>query len=737
MQTENKPTSTTNTQRTDELEVKQWKTRRKGDISIWDPKIIRRAIPDSFKKLDPRVQVKNPVMFVVEVGSVVTTIEFVRLLFAQPTATLDRTHLNFEIFFVLAVAIWLWFTVVFANFAEAMAEGRGKAQADTLRRARTTTMAKRLASPDHLGPTQEVAAPELRKGDLVLVEAGDMIPGDGDVVEGVASVDESAITGESAPVIRESGGDRSAVTGGTRVLSDWIVVQISANPGETFLDRMIALVEGAKRQKTPNEIALNILIAALTIIFLLVVVSLEPFAIYSGQPVSVTTLIALLVCLIPTTIGGLLSAIGIAGMDRMVQRNVLAMSGRAVEAAGDVDVLLLDKTGTITLGNRQATRFVPLHGVEERDLAEAAMLSSLSDETPEGRSIVALAREKYGLTDKVDPSATFIPFSAMTRMSGVDMNGAHNGISQALVRSIRKGASDSVAAYVAEHGGSTSDELKVIVNGIASAGSTPLVVAEVKAGSDSTDGHARVLGVIELKDIVKGGMRARFDELRKMGIRTIMITGDNPLTAAAIAKEAGVDDFLAQATPETKMKLIKEQQTGGRMVAMTGDGTNDAPALAQADVGVAMNTGTQAAKEAANMVDLDSNPTKLIEVVEVGKQLLITRGALTTFSIANDVAKYFAIIPAAFSVTYPQLQALNIMHLATPNSAVLSAVIFNALIIIALIPLALRGIRYRAIGAGPLLRRNLLIYGIGGIIIPFIGIKAIDLILQLLHLTLG
>ncbi len=724
-------------QRTDELEVRQWKTRRKGNISIWDPRIIRRAIPGSFKKLDPRVQVKNPVMFVVEIGSIVTTIEFARLLFAQPTATLDRAHLNFEIFFVLAVAVWLWFTVVFANFAEAMAEGRGKAQADTLRRARTTTMAKRLASPDRFGPTQEVSAPELRKGDLVLVEAGDMIPGDGDVIEGVASVDESAITGESAPVIRESGGDRSAVTGGTRVLSDWIVVQISANPGETFLDRMIALVEGAKRQKTPNEIALNILIAALTIIFLLVVVSLEPFAIYSGQPVSVTTLIALLVCLIPTTIGGLLSAIGIAGMDRMVQRNVLAMSGRAVEAAGDVDVLLLDKTGTITLGNRQATRFVPLRGVEERDLAEAAMLSSLSDETPEGRSIVALAREKYGLTDEVDPSATFIPFSAMTRMSGVDMNGAHNGPNQALIRSIRKGASDSVAAYVAEHGGATSDELKVIVNGIASAGSTPLVVAEVKAGADGSAGHARVLGVIELKDMVKGGMRARFDELRKMGIRTIMITGDNPLTAAAIAKEAGVDDFLAQATPETKMKLIKEQQTGGRMVAMTGDGTNDAPALAQADVGVAMNTGTQAAKEAANMVDLDSNPTKLIEVVEVGKQLLITRGALTTFSIANDVAKYFAIIPAAFSVTYPQLQALNIMHLATPNSAVLSAVIFNALIIIALIPLALRGIKYRAIGAGPLLRRNLLIYGIGGIIIPFIGIKAIDLILQLLHLTLG
>ena len=724
------------TTRTDELEVKQWKTRRKGDISIWDPKIIRAAIPASFQKLDPRVQLKNPVMFVVEVGSVITTIEFVRLLFTAPTPAFPRTQLTYETIFVLAVAIWLWFTVVFANFAEAMAEGRGKAQAETLRRARTTTMAKRLASRDRFGKVEEVAAPELRKGDLVLVEAGDAIPGDGDVVEGVASVDESAITGESAPVIRESGGDRSAVTGGTRVLSDWIVVQISANPGETFLDRMIALVEGAKRQRTPNEIALNILIASLTIIFVLVVVSLEPFAIYSGQPVSVTTLIALLVCLIPTTIGGLLSAIGIAGMDRLVQRNVLAMSGRAVEAAGDVDVLLLDKTGTITLGNRQATRFVPLHGVDEREVAHAAMLSSLSDETPEGRSIVELAKERYGFSDKVDPGTTFIPFSAMTRMSGVDLNGAHAGDGAAPVHTIRKGASDAVVAYVAEHGGTSSDELKVIVNGIASVGSTPLVVAETQEDSYGAAEKARVLGVIELKDIVKGGMRARFDELRKMGIRTIMITGDNPLTAAAIAKESGVDDFLAQATPETKMKLIREQQAGGRLVAMTGDGTNDAPALAQADVGVAMNTGTQAAKEAANMVDLDSNPTKLIEVVEVGKQLLITRGALTTFSIANDVAKYFAIIPAAFSITYPQLQALNVMQLATPHSAVLSAVIFNALIIIALIPLALRGVKYRPIGAGPLLRRNLLIYGIGGIIVPFIFIKAIDVILQVLHLTL-
>lgn len=709
------------------LETQQWKTRRKGEISIFDPKIIRAAVPASFKKLDPRVLIRNPVMFVVEVGSVITTIEFVRLLFfTSPTGSFTPTQLAAETWFVLAVTIWLWFTVVFANFAEAMAEGRGKAQADTLRKARTTTMAKRLAKLDRFSAVQEVAAPELRKGDYVLVEAGDVIPGDGDVAEGVASVDESAITGESAPVIRESGGDRSAVTGGTRVLSDWIVVQISANPGETFLDRMIALVEGAKRQRTPNEIALNILIASLTIIFLLVVVSLEPFAIYAGQAVSVTTLIALLVCLIPTTIGGLLSAIGIAGMDRMVQRNVLAMSGRAVEAAGDVDVLLLDKTGTITLGNRQATRFVPLRGVDEQEVAHAAMLSSLSDETPEGRSIVALAQEQYGFSDKVAPGTTFVPFSATTRMSGVDLP----------TQTIRKGAASAIVDYVAEHYGTTSDELKVIVDGIASVGSTPLVVAETKAGPNGQKAQSRVLGVIELKDIVKGGMRERFDQMRRMGIRTIMITGDNPLTAAAIAKEAGVDDFLAQATPETKMQLIKEQQTGGRMVAMTGDGTNDAPALAQADVGVAMNTGTQAAKEAANMVDLDSNPTKLIEVVEVGKQLLITRGALTTFSIANDVAKYFAIIPAAFAVTYPQLNALNVMQLATPHSAVLSAVIFNALIIIALIPLALRGVKYRPLGAGLLLRRNLLIYGLGGIIVPFIGIKAIDLILQVLHLTL-
>lgn len=715
---------------TNHLETQAWKTRRKSARSLFDPAILRRAIPDAFKKLDPRVQVRNPVMFVVEVGSVITSIEWVRLLFTRPAGAFTTEQLVAERWFVLAVAIWLWFTVVFANFAEAMAEGRGKAQADTLRKARSTTMARRLANAERGSSSEEVAAPELRKGDYVLVEVGQVIPGDGEVVQGVASVDESAITGESAPVIRESGGDRSAVTGGTRVLSDWIVVQITANPGETFLDRMISLVEGARRQKTPNEIALNILITSLTIIFVLVVVSLEPFAIYSGQAVPVVTLIALLVCLIPTTIGGLLSAIGIAGMDRMVQRNVLAMSGRAVEAAGDVDALLLDKTGTITIGNRMATRFVPIKGVEEREVAHAAMLSSLSDETPEGRSIVVLARERYGFTDEIDPALSFVPFSATTRMSGVDrLNGSNEP-----AQSIRKGAGDSIERYVQEQGGETSAELQEIVTTIAKVGSTPLVVAETSI--NGSEKQARVLGVIELKDIVKSGMRERFEQMRRMGIRTIMITGDNPLTAAAIAREAGVDDFLAQATPETKMKLIKDQQQGGRLVAMTGDGTNDAPALAQADVGVAMNTGTQAAKEAANMVDLDSNPTKLIEVVEVGKQLLITRGALTTFSIANDVAKYFAIIPAAFAVTYPQLNALNIMGLATPHSAVLSAVIFNALVIIALIPLALRGIRYRPIGAGPLLRRNLLIYGLGGIIVPFLGIKLIDLILVALHLTL-
>jgi potassium-transporting ATPase ATP-binding subunit len=712
-------------------EVAKARRPRQG-ASLFDRDITVRAIGDSFKKLDPRIQAKNPVMFVVEVGSVVTTIEWVRTLF-DPNLTGDRL-------FVFGVAVWLWFTVLFANFAEAMAEGRGKAQADTLRRARTETLAHRFLTkgdaggteiPSRTSPTEEVAAPELRKDDLVLVEAGELVPGDGEVVEGIASIDESAITGESAPVIRESGGDRSAVTGGTRVLSDWVIVRISSNPGETFLDRMIALVEGANRQKTPNEIALNILLASLTIIFLLAVVTLEPFAIYSNNPVSVTALIALLVCLIPTTIGGLLSAIGIAGMDRLVQRNVLAMSGRAVEAAGDVDVLLLDKTGTITLGNRQATEFIPVSGVSEEELGEASLLSSLPDETPEGRSIVVLAREKYKLdgaetTTTDNNQMTFIPFSAMTRMSGVDM--AANGAGPE--RQVRKGAGDAVIAWVSEGVGAIPSDLRPTVERIARAGGTPLVVAE------RTDTAApRILGVIYLKDIVKTGMRERFDELRHMGIRTVMITGDNPLTAASIAEESGVDDFLAQATPETKMKLIREQQSGGRLVAMTGDGTNDAPALAQADVGVAMNTGTQAAKEAGNMVDLDSNPTKLIEIVEVGKQLLITRGALTTFSIANDVAKYFAIIPAVFVIAYPQLEQLNIMQLSTPHSAILSAVIFNALIIVALIPLALRGVKFRPIGAGPLLRRNLLIYGVGGIILPFIGIKVIDLILVALNLT--
>ncbi len=684
--------------------------------SLFDRKILWRATIDSLIKLNPRVQARNPVMFVVEIGSVITTIEFVR--------SLVDPSLRGDVVFTLGVSFWLWFTVIFANFAEAMAEGRGKAQADTLRRARTETQAKLLkeGTRGRESPFVLTPAPQLRKGHLVLVEAGDVIPGDGEVVEGVASVDESAITGESAPVIRESGGDRSAVTGGTRVLSDWMIVRITSNPGETFLDRMIALVEGASRQKTPNEIALNILLASLTVIFLLAVVTLEPFAIYSNSPVSITVLIALLVCLIPTTIGGLLSAIGIAGMDRLVQRNVLALSGRAVEAAGDVDVLLLDKTGTITLGNRMASEFIALPGVSEADLADAAQLASLSDETPEGRSIVVLAKERYKLRARAvaGQNVTFIPFSAQTRMSGVDLDSPDGAR-----RKIRKGAGDAVKAFVAEQGGQTPEALTPIIERIARAGGTPLVVAE----------NNRTLGVVYLKDIVKGGMRQRFDHLRKMGIRTVMITGDNPLTAAAIAREAGVDDFLAQATPETKMKLIKQEQAGGRLVAMTGDGTNDAPALAQADVGVAMNTGTQAAKEAGNMVDLDSNPTKLIEIVEVGKQLLITRGALTTFSIANDVAKYFAIIPAMFSVAYPKLNALNIMRLATPHSAVLSAVIFNALIIIALIPLALRGVRYRPLGAAAMLRRNLVMYGLGGIIVPFIGIKAIDLILVALHLT--
>ncbi|HEY7020908.1 MAG TPA: potassium-transporting ATPase subunit KdpB [Ktedonobacterales bacterium] len=700
--------------------------RPRGAASLFDRKIVGRAIVDAFKKLDPRIQARNPVMFVVEVGSVITTIEWIRSLI-DPALESERG-------FVLAVTLWLWFTVLFANFAEAMAEGRGKAQADTLRRARHETLAKRLTPTNgqvvtRETPFEEIAAPKLRKGDLVLVEAGELIPGDGDVVEGVASVDESAITGESAPVIRESGGDRSAVTGGTRVLSDWIVVRISSNPGETFLDRMIALVEGASRQKTPNEIALNILLASLTIIFLLAVVSLQPFAIYSGNPVSITALIALLVCLIPTTIGGLLSSIGIAGMDRLVQRNVLAMSGRAVEAAGDVDVLLLDKTGTITLGARMASEFIPVDGVQEHDLARAALLSSLPDETPEGRSIVVLAHDRYHVADTEEPAGdavTFIPFSATTRMSGVDLNGS----SASSQESVRKGAADAVLTWVREQGGPLPADLEPKVETIARAGGTPLVVAQ-KTG----DEKPQLLGVIYLKDIVKTGMSERFAQLRRMGIRTVMITGDNPLTASAIATEAGVDDFLAQATPETKMKLIREQQGGGRLVAMTGDGTNDAPALAQADVGVAMNTGTQAAKEAGNMVDLDSNPTKLIEIVEVGKQLLMTRGALTTFSIANDVAKYFAIIPAVFVVTYPELQALNVMQLSTPHSAILSAVIFNALIIVALIPLALRGVRYRAIGAASLLRRNLFIYGVGGIILPFIGIKLIDVILTLLGLA--
>ncbi|MBO0721281.1 MAG: potassium-transporting ATPase subunit KdpB [Blastocatellia bacterium] len=670
-------------------------------ISIWDPKIVRRALIDSLLKLNPVKMMGNPVMFVVEIGSVLTTILLIRNIVAGAA-------IGFE----LQITLWLWFTVLFANFAEAMAEGRGKAQADNLRKTRTETTANRLL-PN--GQTQSVNATELRKDDVVIVSASEFIPGDGEIIEGVASVDESAITGESAPVIREAGGDRSAVTGGTRVLSDQIKVRISSNPGETFLDRMIALVEGAERQKTPNEIALNILLAGLTIIFLLAVVTLQPFAIYSNAPQTIFVLVSLLVCLIPTTIGGLLSAIGIAGMDRLVQHNVLAMSGRAVEAAGDVNTLLLDKTGTITLGNRQATEFVPLPGVSETDLADAAQLSSLADETPEGRSIVVLAKEKYNLRGREIASHNmhFIPFSAQTRMSGVDFDG----------REIRKGAADAIEKYVGN--GTPSKELRETVERIAKAGGTPLVVAE----------RNRPLGVIHLKDIVKGGMKERFDQLREMGIKTVMITGDNPLTAASIAREAGVDDFLAEAKPEDKMALIKREQTEGKLVAMTGDGTNDAPALAQADVGVAMNTGTQAAKEAGNMVDLDSNPTKLIEVVEIGKQLLMTRGALTTFSISNDVAKYFAIIPAMFSTAFPVMNALNIMKLQTPQSAILSAVIFNALIIVALIPLALKGVKYRALSAAALLRRNLLIYGLGGVIIPFIGIKLIDMIIVALGLV--
>jgi K+-transporting ATPase ATPase B chain len=662
-------------------------------------------------------------MFVVEVGSVLTTLRFVR------DAATGGGNLGFE----LQITFWLWLTVLFANFAEAMAEGRGKAQADTLRRAKTETVASR-ERPDR---TYEVVpAPALRKGDIVRVVAGEVIPADGDIIEGVASVDESAITGESAPVIRESGGDRSSVTGGTKVLSDWIRVQVTANPGETFLDRMIALVEGAERQKTPNEIALNILLAGLTIVFLIAVVTLQPFAIYSGAPQSVFVLVSLLVCLIPTTIGGLLSAIGIAGMDRLVQHNVLAMSGRAVEAAGDVHTLLLDKTGTITLGNRQATEFIPIPGISEATLADAAQMASLPDETPEGRSIVVLAKEKYGLRGRqLSPQhARFVPFTAQTRMSGVDLRvqrpamvtaGAGSASGDADVREIRKGAAESIERWVVYAGGTVPEQLAGIVQRIARAGGTPLVVAEGR----------HVLGVIHLKDIVKGGIRERFAHLRATGIKTVMITGDNPLTAAAIASEAGVDDFLAQATPEDKMALIKREQADGKLVAMTGDGTNDAPALAQSDVGVAMNTGTQAAKEAGNMVDLDSNPTKLIEIVEIGKQLLITRGALTTFSIANDVAKYFAIIPAMFLATFPMLGALNIMDLRTPQSAILSAVIFNALVIVALVPLALRGIRYRPEGAAALLRRNLLVYGVGGVIVPFIGIKAIDVVITALRLA--
>ncbi|MFF1395020.1 potassium-transporting ATPase subunit KdpB [Streptomyces sp. NPDC058287] len=667
---------------------------------LFDPKQLLKSLPDACRKLDPRVMVKSPVMFVVLVGSVLTTV----FSFKDPSDWFGWT-----------ISAWLWLTVIFANLAEAVAEGRGKAQADTLRKAKTDTVARRLTG----SAEEQVPGTELRIGDLVVCEAGDIIPGDGDVVEGVASVDESAITGESAPVIRESGGDRSAVTGGTKVLSDRIVIKITTKPGETFIDRMIALVEGAARQKTPNEIALNILLASLTIVFLLAVVTLPPLADYAGKHLSMVVLVALLVCLIPTTIGALLSAIGIAGMDRLVQRNVLAMSGRAVEAAGDVSTLLLDKTGTITLGNRQAAEFAPVKGVTAAELADAAQLSSLADETPEGRSIVVLAKEKYGLRERHQgelAGAEWIAFTAQTRMSGVDVDG----------RKTRKGATGSVIAWVKERGGQVAPDADTLTDSISQAGGTPLLVAV-----EDADG-ARVLGVIHLKDVVKDGMRERFDELRRMGIKTVMITGDNPLTAKAIADEAGVDDFLAEATPEDKMALIKREQAGGKLVAMTGDGTNDAPALAQADVGVAMNTGTSAAKEAGNMVDLDSNPTKLIEIVEIGKQLLITRGALTTFSIANDVAKYFAIIPALFAAVYPGLDKLNIMHLSSPDSAILSAVVFNALIIIALVPLALKGVRYRPMSADRMLRRNLGIYGLGGLIAPFIGIKIIDLLISLI-----
>ena len=676
---------------------------------LLDGKIARRACVDAVVALDPRRMVRNPVMFIVEIGSAFTTLLWIH---ALVTGQGDAPPS-----FILAISVWLWFTVFFANFAEAMAEGRGKAQADTLRAARKDVMARKLASPDRMASSEQVLSAHLRKGDWVLVEAGELLPGDGEIVQGVASVDESAITGESAPVIRESGGDRSAVTGGTRVLSDWLVVQLTANPGETFLDRMIAMVEGAKRKKTPNEIALDILLAALSIVFLLATVTLLPFSRYAvqangqGQPIGMTVLVALLVCLIPTTIGALLSAIGIAGMDRMIQANVIATSGRAVEAAGDVDVLLLDKTGTITLGNRQATQFVPAAGVPEKELAEMAQLCSLADETPEGRSIVALAEQRFQLKpgDAAAQGATIVAFTAQTRMSGLDLPG----------RQLRKGATDAIARFVEAQGGELPGEVRDAVDRIARQGATPLVVAEGK----------RVLGAVCLKDIVKGGIREKFAEMRAIGIRTVMITGDNPLTAAAIATEAGVDDFLAEATPEAKLAMIREWQAKGHLVAMTGDGTNDAPALAQADVAVAMNSGTQAAKEAGNMVDLDSNPTKLLQIVHIGKQMLMTRGSLTTFSIANDVAKYFAIIPAAFAATYPALAVLNVMQLHSPATAILSAVIFNALVIVALIPLALRGIAYKPAPASQLLRHNLLVYGLGGVVVPFPGIKAIDMLL--------
>jgi K+-transporting ATPase ATPase B chain len=683
-------------------------------LRLFDSELMGPAIADSFRKLSPAVQVRNPVMFVVYIGSLLTTV-----LFAQAV----RGHGEAPAGFIFGIAAWLWFTVLFANFAEALAERRSKAQAASLRGLKLSISAKKLKAVKYRTEWTATPAPQLRKGDFFLVETGDVIPADGEVVDGVASVDESAITGESAPVVRESGGDFSAVTGGTRVLSDWLVVRVTVNPGEAFIDRMIAMVEGAKRQKTPNEIALTILLIALTLVFLLATATLLPFSLYSvavaklGAPVTITTLVALLVCLIPTTIGGLLSAIGVAGMSRMMASNVIATSGRAVEAAGDVDVLLLDKTGTITLGNRQASAFIPADGCTEQQLADAAQLSSLADETPEGRSIVVLAKQRFNLRERnlAQLNATFVPFSAQTRMSGVNLGD----------REVRKGAADSIRKYIESQGFTFPAQVAQAVDEVARKGSTPLVVSDA----------GRVLGVVELKDIVKGGIKERFGELRRMGIRTVMITGDNRLTAAAIAAEAGVDDFLAEATPEAKLKLIRQYQGEGRLVAMTGDGTNDAPALAQADVAVAMNSGTQAAKEAGNMVDLDSNPTKLIEIVEVGKQLLITRGSLTTFSIANDVAKYFAIIPAAFATTYPQLKVLDVMHLASPGSAILSAVIFNAIIIVLLIPLALQGVKYRALGAASLLRRNLLIYGLGGIIVPFIGIKLIDMGLAALRLV--